>query len=109
MDHELKHIIGHHFQRKSGFRGLTDRFCNHIEGASSEKIEFGLPGVHRSLPPLCVGRRRWSFGQEILDLFLFSTSAGRPECARLPSSGELQPHLLFLCKCIFRDSRNSSN
>lgn len=31
MNHELKHILRHHVQINLVVRGLTDRFCNHIE------------------------------------------------------------------------------
>lgn len=37
MNHELKHILRHHVQINLVVRGLTDRFCNHIEEKGVEE------------------------------------------------------------------------
>jgi len=39
MYHELKHILDIMPRKDSGVRGLTDRFCNHIEEESSNIVE----------------------------------------------------------------------
>jgi len=66
----------HHFQKISGFRGLTDRFYNHIEGTNSSERGICLPGVDRILLLVLLVREDEASRTKLFESFSKSASVG---------------------------------